>query len=251
MFGELPKIIGRDFAVAYFMPVTSFVFALYGIALLFDIEFGVPEFLTHEPLAGVGIGTLLVWLVGIALMAINRNAIRFLEGYGLYNPFHWVKFFRHMQVKKFKRLIESEESQKRRYRELTETLGKVDGISEEAIKLRGELAKVGNVLATMQWLLAHNFPDNDAYVLPTAFGNCIRAFEVYPRVVYGLDPIGAWDRLYPIMPEECRNVVTSTKIPVDFWVNMTLLSGGLTIVSLLMSVYSGIFANLWTVPGFA
>jgi hypothetical protein len=49
--------------------------------------------------------------------------------------------------------------------------------------------------------LLQNFPDEPRLVLPTRFGNIMRAFERYPWVQYGMDAIYLWPRLVAVIPE--------------------------------------------------
>ena len=68
------------------------------------------------------------------------------------------------------------------------------------------------------------FPDEEAWLLPTSFGNTIRAFEVYPRVMYGLDAIPGWLRILAVIPKDYRESVDNAKAQVDFWLNLWFLS---------------------------
>jgi hypothetical protein len=73
-------------------------------------------------------------------------------------------------------------------------------------------------------VLAESFPDHEDFVLPTAFGNALRAFEVYPRVMYGLESIDGWPRILAILPKEYRELVDDAKAQVDWWVNLIVVS---------------------------
>jgi hypothetical protein len=68
--------------------------------------------------------------------------------------------------------------------------------------------------------LAEEFPDKEEYLLPTPFGNVLRSFEIYPRVMYGLEAIDGWGRLLAVVPKDYTELVDSAKSQVDFWVNM-------------------------------
>jgi hypothetical protein len=86
------------------------------------------------------------------------------------------------------------------------------------------------------------FPDNAEFILPTRFGNRFRGFEVYSRVVYGLDAIPAWPRLQAVMPEHARKMLADAKAEVDFCVNLSL--GG-WLAGLL---YLGLAVAAWRLP---
>src|SRR4029079_17509458 len=70
------------------------------------------------------------------------------------------------------------------------------------------------------WRMAGDFPDDEASVLPTKFGNTIRAFEVYSRVVYGIESIYGWSRLLGVGPADYPEMMDNEKAQVDFWVNV-------------------------------
>ena len=83
------------------------------------------------------------------------------------------------------------------------------------------------------------FPDQEQWVLPTRFGNAIRAFEVYPRVMYGLDDIPGWDRLIAVIPKDYLNLVDSAKAQVDFWINFCFLGVICMIEYIVSLLYTG------------
>lgn len=56
--------------------------------------------------------------------------------------------------------------------------------------------------------------------MPTQFGNKMRAFEVYPRVVYGIDAIPLWPRLEAVIPAHFRGIIDESKAYLDFSVNL-------------------------------
>jgi hypothetical protein len=67
---------------------------------------------------------------------------------------------------------------------------------------------------------AQDYPDQIDDVLPTRFGNAIRAFEVYSGVIYGLEAIDGWPRLLAVIPADYRQMIEDAKAQVDFWVNL-------------------------------
>jgi prefoldin subunit 5 len=99
--------------------------------------------------------------------------------------------------------------------------------------------------------LAEEFPDEPEYVLPTKFGNRIRAFEVYSRMAYGLDLIQGWERLTDVIPNEYQSRISELKAITDFWVNVGVLSLLSAFLYVGMTLY-GMYAvddynfNFWT-----
>jgi hypothetical protein len=92
--------------------------------------------------------------------------------------------------------------------------------------------------------LASNYPDQKELLLPTSFGNTIRAFEVYPRVMYGLEGIEGWSRILAVVPREYRELIDDAKGQVDWWVNLGVMS-----LCFLIEVWVFIFSRWGLSPG--
>ncbi|MGE5265422.1 MAG: hypothetical protein ACM3S0_18740 [Acidobacteriota bacterium] len=72
----------------------------------------------------------------------------------------------------------------------------------------------------------------------------MRAFEVYPRVMYGLDSVPGWTRLLAIVPRDYRELVDAAKATTDFWVNVILLSLVYVGMYLIVAVQAGRWLGL-------
>lgn len=85
MFGELPKLFDRDFAIGYFLPVACFLSTLYGLLLIFHLTALVPFITQTNPEAKLLIGTTVIglstWLISVFLLALNRTIYQLFEGY--------------------------------------------------------------------------------------------------------------------------------------------------------------------------
>ncbi|HEY9663682.1 MAG TPA: hypothetical protein V6C65_34975, partial [Allocoleopsis sp.] len=88
------------------------------------------------------------------------------------------------------------------------------------------------------------FPTKDL-LLPTAFGNTIRAFEIYPPQMYGLDAIEGWNRLLAVIPKDYRELIDATKAQTDFWLNLGLLSLLALLEYICISIYKHELKALW------
>ncbi|WP_127023515.1 hypothetical protein [Chroococcidiopsis cubana] len=161
----------------------------------------------------ITIVALFTWLSGILLLVFNRDLYRILEGYGKFNPFRVFKFIEKNRYLALERKISKLEI---KYKELRELRNQ----PEVEAKLLGIL----NALAELKQKKVVRFPDNEAWLLPTAFGNTMRAFEVYSRVMYGLDAIPGWERLLTVIPKDYRTLIDDAKAQTDFWINIWFLS---------------------------
>jgi len=204
MFGELPKLFDRNFAVGFFLPVAIFI-TLSGLVLS-QYGFGpdVGAYLETKLLIGTTILGISSWVGGIVLLAINRDMYRLMEGYGAYNP---LKIFTWLE--------------KRRYQRVVYKLEKLDDEYRECIAAKKEFPEKSRTKRNqIMRQLAEEFPDKEEYILPTPFGNVLRAFEIYPRYMYGLDSIDAWGRLLAVIPKDYLGLIDAAKSQVDFWVNL-------------------------------
>jgi hypothetical protein len=93
--------------------------------------------------------------------------------------------------------------------------------------------------------LANRFDSGEEHILPTAFGNIIRAFEAYPRVMYGLDEVFAWSRLLAVIPKDYHDKIDEVKTDVAFWMNVGGLSFGLILEYVGIAIYSRSLPAAW------
>lgn len=214
MIGGLNKILDRNFVVGYAIP--SVVLILLGRALL--PLFGlVPDFLKldgAEPFKDTTLVALLVLSISILLMSLNWSILRFFEGYWrvelggrvLDRTYKWNCHY----VKRWRKLRD-----------------KIDGLTQE----RDDCLKQGKsflnsserqrVIAIAYF--AERFPSEQHQVLPTKLGNAIRAFEDYPRVMYGIESISGWSRLNAVIPKEYRELMDQARADMCLWLNLLFI----------------------------
>ena len=209
MIGQLTGLIGRDFVIGYFLPVAAFIAASLGLCVAFGVDPGGLD-LTGRSLSETEVlvaSTLLALasaLGGVLLLALNREIVRLMEGY----PYRRLNGFQRWRYRRLSALVSTIRAEREALRKEGEKLSP---------KRRDDLEKA-------VFKLARGFPDEEKWVLPTALGNAIRAFEVYPRVMYGLDAIEGWSRLLGVVPTDYRTQINAAKTQMDFWVNLWLLA---------------------------
>ena len=161
--------------------------------------------LTGNTLYDATLAVVATWIVSIFLLVLNRDIYRILEGYKKYNP---LKIF--------------EKRAKKVYNNKVARLKKLDDeYNKNGLNFPDDLHKERWILMKD---LAQKYPDTEDSVLPTAFGNALRAFEVYPRVMYGLEGIDGWPRILAVLPKDYRDLIDDAKAQVDWWVNLSVLS---------------------------
>jgi hypothetical protein len=203
LFGELPKVFGKEFLVGYFLPAAILLIAgivsadFSGATSLFSflkktfIEADEKKLAIH-----FGIALIFVWALATVLLIINFQLVRVLEGYGALNPARLLKRRSLRTFDKLNRRINWISVQK----PLTET----HLTERRRLRMR----------------LNNEFPESRHLVLPTRFGNIVRAFERYPQVIYNIDAIRSWTRLQAVLPDGYKASLEAAKAILDFFVNL-------------------------------
>lgn len=215
--GDIAKLFSKDFLVGFFLPASGF---LAGALALYR------QFMPPPLPALKSVSTLLqdgqtitllfimAWVVAVLLIALNRFLIRLLEGYHLLGrtPLIYLERWR------FDRLLKKIEEVEETYREEAEV--DKDGEASPQTKARyNELLRRRHM----------HFPPNREHVLPTSFGNTIRAFEQYSKAMYEADSIPIWTRLLGVMPAEYQQMLEGRSAQLDFAVNSFFLTLLLTV----------------------
>ena len=207
MFAEIPKLLDKDFAIGYFLPVA--IFSLGNILLLNFLGLGgiSQVFSSNNPLIGTTMIGLLSWVGGILLMVTNREIVRILEGYGNLNFFSIFKWMETREYRKIQKAIDEAENT-------------ILDLQENDIAVPPEVSSRRREMMLMQ---ADQFPTSERWLMPTRFGNVIRSFETYSGQMYGLEAIQGWNKLVGVIPAEFMSQINSAKASVDFWVNLGVL----------------------------
>jgi len=220
LFSELPKIFDRNFVVGFFLPVVVFIAASLGFCYLSGFLSQLVDVLKKDTLLGTTIIGLVTWLGAVVLLIVNRDVYIFFEGYQRFNPLRLMGWLEHRRFRNLQRDIVKVTDQSRPY--YSAHLTPPPSIRNRRRDLMSEAAQ--------------RFPD-EGWVLPTAFGNTIRAFEVYPRVMYGIDDIEGWLRLLAVIPKDYSKLIDDAKAQTDFWVNLRLLSLLYVLEYIAISIY--------------
>jgi hypothetical protein len=196
---DLP-IFDRYFLLCYFLP--SFIAALIAARFVHGVQLEIPSQITlNNPIV---ITLLCSLIVALSLLTFNRSITRLLEGYGLVNPFRLFGYLEHYRFRKLTRRRD-------------DLINMVQQSKNPNAHLEAELGAIGT-------RLAQEFPDEEEYLLPTRFGNAVRAFEIYSRVMYGFEATEGWARLLGVIPVEFRTLLDSAEAQTSVWVNVWFLS---------------------------
>lgn len=249
MLSDLTKILDRNYVVGYFLPALIFITAIFLLLVLFfpeaayqmaeviqqsevnnSIEIGINSGLNFIMISKLlkdfwafSLVIVVIFSLSILLMVLNRSFIRFLEGYGLLQKLRLQK----VQQWKFNCANRNIEELDKKYLDELDTFGRP---SQETVGKR--MREI--------YSLRLKFPKEKNEILPTGFGNAMRAFEVYSRVRYGIDSIPAWPRIISVVPDDRKDTLNASKAQVDFAVNIVYLSSLTLIIYLYFTYYKGV-----------
>lgn len=205
MFGALPGLADRSFIIGYLVP--AIVLALVSGYLFSDLNsvqlMSAAANAADGKLDDIVVAAAFVWFTGLGLMILNRPITQMLEGY--YGPF-----------------VLGGPRAAAKWRALTaerQALGdewsnSAEGAFPEEKRLRYEVLGA---------LLSSQFPVEERLVLPTRFGNAMRAFEGYSRLIYGADSIMLWPHLLSVVPDAMRSSIDDAQSQVSCATNLTLV----------------------------
>lgn len=201
MLSTLPKLADRAFIIGFLLPALLFAAGMIWI-------FGDPDQLrdllrsAKDDTAGLLLMLGAVWLLSVLLLIVNHALYRCLEGY--LPPLSWRR-----------------RSKLRNARRIATLRGRA-GRLRARLRARPTPRDERDYTETME-LLA-NLPPTPSEALPTRFGNAIRAFEMYPREVYGADGVRLWLHVATLVPKELLASVNDARAVVDCMVNGTFLA---------------------------
>jgi hypothetical protein len=200
-----------------------------------------PKVLTRNiSLIDATVIALVLWLFAVLLLAMNRSIYMLKEGYGKWNP---ARLIAPIEQRRYKKLLGDVSKLGKQFKQSTD--------EAEKNELRRQRAKLLRKAV-------EQFPDAD-HLLPTRFGNILRAFEAYPRLIYGFEGVEGWNRLLAMVPKEYRELVDDAKAQTDFWLNLWFINLLLLLECISLAVYVAISGPagdvfpspmLWCIPAF-
>jgi hypothetical protein len=226
MFATLGSLADRAFIVGFILPVLGFLLAMLGLFA----DFPAVGAILHEIAAADGFEKLTylilsIWALALVLQFVNDSLYKTLEGYSF--PLARIGFLRRRQQRRFDRARNS-------FVDLNAQLKAVEAIPRPGPDDRMRKARIEADLYPARRFLITFFPfkeemksgplPTNPYLLPTRFGNAIRAFEIYSNDIYGIDSIPLWLHLATVAPKDFLSTIDSARAQVDCLVNVIFLS---------------------------
>jgi hypothetical protein len=206
MFASISKLVDKAFVVGFIIPLLLGAISI--LALIRDLD---PFREVYQSIIGLKdftdltIVVLSLWAAAIVLLLLNHLLFRFLEGY--FGPFSWAERGQQMRLR-----YSEDRSHLKALREAIPAEAAA-GTSQQEIAYN-----------TAVRLFCQKWPPERSSVLPTRFGNVIRAFERYPDILYGIDGIPGWLRLQGVVGKDFETLVEDAHAQVSFFVNLWFLS---------------------------
>ncbi|RKP46003.1 hypothetical protein [Trinickia fusca] len=250
MFSGLSKLADKSFVLGFFLP------ALVGTVVFLWLNRDIEPFKTllteaaeDKTFSNLTVMLLSVWTLAVLLMAGNHWMYRVLEGYVWPLKQSWLRqrqLARRKQQRQAARVASAAiSSAGSASKVLVVGTTRADGVQSRAalefsyLRLRRKLAL--------------EYPDQRELVLPTRFGNVLRAFEMYAGNVYGVESIHAWPRLLAVVPKNYQETLADARAPVDFFVSLVFVSFLLGVIAFARCVadfLSGFYGGqLWVFVG--
>ena len=94
---------------------------------------------------------------------------------------------------------------------------------------RDDPGETDRARAYFAWQLDRRYPQGHDRVLPTRFGNAVRASEDYSRFRWGVDNAALWPRVEAFLSEQEKELLDGENAQVAFFLNSCLLVFGIAI----------------------
>jgi hypothetical protein len=223
--------MGSNFLVAAFVPSLAFI-----ISAMIVFRPIIPDSL-YNTLLGQdnnffqGAIALFIFsgIIGFTLTSLNIFILKIFEGYILI----WrIPFFRQSEVRRSRRL-------KQRIYRIQQMIRRLETVDHPRIKKRLSAlrSKEYELLAEYQY----SFPLQTDQILPTPFGNILRASEVYAGDRYGIDAVPLYPRLIHSIPESYQKRLDQSLDQLSFLVNCAVLSIGFAFLCFCGAIYTQLY----------
>lgn len=207
MFSAIPKIADKTFVIAYLLPVLLFAGAILAFFRESDSAQEIFDKITGDErdLEKIAYLAIALWGASLALMILNQIIFRVVEGY--YLPASFANWRRETQISRYDRMQSRMDQIKALFNETPDVFTREHELEYDLLYMR----------------LVKQFPAKER-ILPTSFGNAIRAFEDYSRTVYGADALPLWIHLSTVMPKDYGAIVEDARAHVSFYMNTFVIA---------------------------
>lgn len=171
-------------------------------------------------------------IIGFTLTALNTYILKLFEGYAFFPHLSYMyKWMLHSHRNKARKLITKRRFLKRRIEVIEKSVIKTERQTRYLKQLKREYFFIAAKYDT-------SYPSNLGDILPTQFGNILRASETYSNVHYGMDGVEFWPRLFHVIDPAYKEAIDGTRNELSFLVNMSLLAIAFFLLCLVAFIYT-------------
>lgn len=242
--------MGSNFMVSAFIPSLAFV-----ILTLLVFSPILPPTLseslignTNPLLQGTLIVVVISTIIGFILTSLNVFIYKLFEGYIIFNK---LSFLRKNRIKEARRLKKQENAilkriavLKKRYLDLFEKTNsstkpeKVKQIQRRKLQIiESQLESLHDNYEELHYFYDSKFPPDEKYILPTRFGNILRAAETYSETRYQIDGVTMWTRVIKVIDKEYMEYIDTANNQCSFLLYCSLLSAVFSGLSVIVIIY--------------
>jgi len=157
-------------------------------------------------------------IIGFTLTALNTYVLKFFEGYVRLPKLGYIyNQRRNLHKAKARRLVIKREALKRHIENIEKSLTTTERMQRRLKKLKSDYY---STVAEYN----HSYPPSPNDILPTRFGNILKASELYPGIHYGMDGVEFWPRLIHVIAPPYRGTIDGARNELSFLVNMSVLA---------------------------
>ena len=182
---------------------------IFHVSLAFQLENGIYSLLGISLLL-----TIPTIIIGYTLTALNTYILKLFEGYVF---FHRFRFMRQGHARQANKLIQRREILRNQIQQLAQ---KKRLSREEKLDLDALKTTYYSVVTTYDL----SYPPPHAGIMPTKFGNILKASEAYAGTRYGIDSVQFWPRLWHVIPTSYQQTIENARNELSFLVNMSAVS---------------------------
>ena len=205
MFSSLPKLADKQFVIGFICPVLIFGLVLVAFLAPHGAVAKTIASLHEKDVGDLAAAVAGLWLAALVLMLANRLIFRLVSGY-------WWPLRRWFGYRALRHWWSEELAW------LNAEFDRLGTLSPEARK--AARADYNRRL----WRFRQQFPREESLLLGTRFGNVMRAFELYPNQVYGVDGVAIAPRLDGVIPKDFQASLSDARCQVDCFVNLSFLA---------------------------
>lgn len=153
-------------------------------------------------------------IIGFTLTALNTFILKIFEGYIF---IHRLPLLKEGHSRKAQKLLQE-------IQDLNKNIEELKNKTRKTIADKEQIDTLLDLHFTKVAEYDKNYPPLHAGIMPTKFGNILKASEAYTGTRYGIDAVEFWPRLQHVIPPSYRQFIDEARNELSFLVNMSALS---------------------------